>query len=29
VTIDGFEGKDKAVEAMEKSIKTYDEKFKK
>lgn len=29
VTIDGFEGKDKAVEAVEKSIKTYDEKFKK
>lgn len=29
VTINGFEGKDKAIEAVEKSIKTYDEKFKK
>lgn len=29
VTIDGVEGKDKALEAIEKSIKLYNEKFKK
>ena len=29
VTIDGFEGKDKAVEGVVKSIKMYEEKFKK